>query len=188
MSHGGPSIESIHAKNMLSKLYDVKIIFEDSPPILSRASLLRGCFARGRANPTSPAITPSTFFHTIFAPSPHLSSEILHKRPAPVTGRLSPFMFMRNIRAPLGQCAKLRGQLGNGNRMVSTFNIVMRIVSTLVGILMVAMGGIWILQGLHIAFSHSFMFGDPRWALYGAILAILGVGQVVWSNTRPASR
>ena len=68
--------------------------------------------------------------------------------------------------------------------MRNTFNIVMRIVSSLVGLLMVVLGGIWILQGLHIAFSQSFMFGDPRWAIYGAILAVLGVGQVIWSNTR----
>lgn len=72
--------------------------------------------------------------------------------------------------------------------MHSAFNFVMRIVSSLVGLLMVAMGGIWILQGLHIAFSHSFMFGDPRWAIYGAILAIFGVGQVIWSNTRQTTR
>lgn len=68
--------------------------------------------------------------------------------------------------------------------MAGAFNIVMRIVSTLIGLLMVAMGGIWILQGLHIAFRNSFMFGDPRWAIYGAILALFGVGEVIWSNTR----
>ena len=68
--------------------------------------------------------------------------------------------------------------------MRSVFNIVMRIVSSILGLLMIAMGGIWILQGLHIAFSHSFMFGDPRWAVYGAILALFGIGQAVWSNTR----
>ena len=71
--------------------------------------------------------------------------------------------------------------------MWTAFNVTMRIVSSLVGLLMVAMGGVWILQGLHIAFSHSFMFGDPRWAIYGAILALLGVGQVIWSNTRQTS-
>lgn len=70
--------------------------------------------------------------------------------------------------------------------MRSVFNVVMRIVSSLLGLLMIAMGGVWILQGFHIAFSHSFMFGDPRWALYGAILALFGIGQVVWSNTRQA--
>jgi len=68
--------------------------------------------------------------------------------------------------------------------MRQAFNVVMRIVSTLLGILMICMGGIWVLQGLNIAFLQSFMAGDPRWALYGAILVLLGIGQVVWSNTR----
>jgi hypothetical protein len=28
------------------------------------------------------------------------------------------------------------------------------------------------------------MVSNPQWALYGAILALLGVGQVIWTNTR----
>jgi hypothetical protein len=68
--------------------------------------------------------------------------------------------------------------------MGKLFNIVMRAVSTLIGLLMIFMGGIWILQGLNVAFLNSFMAGDPQWAIYGAILALVGVGQVVWSNTR----
>ena len=64
------------------------------------------------------------------------------------------------------------------------FNIVMRVFSTLLGLLMICMGGIWVLQGLNIAFLESFMAGDPQWAVYGAILVVLGVGQVIWSNTR----
>ena len=68
--------------------------------------------------------------------------------------------------------------------MGKAFNRVMRVISSLIGLLMIAMGGIWILQGLNIAFLESFMANDKRWALYGAILAILGAGQVVWSNTR----
>jgi hypothetical protein len=64
------------------------------------------------------------------------------------------------------------------------FNIVMRVVSTLLGLLMICMGGIWVLQGLNVAFLDSFMAGDPQWAVYGAILALVGVGQVIWSNTR----
>ena len=68
--------------------------------------------------------------------------------------------------------------------MGSLFNIVMRVVSTLLGLLMICMGGIWVLQGLNVAFLDSFMAGDPQWAIYGAILAVLGVGQVIWSNTR----
>ncbi|HEV2362566.1 MAG TPA: hypothetical protein VGS12_00010 [Caulobacteraceae bacterium] len=37
---------------------------------------------------------------------------------------------------------------------------------------------------MHIAFSGSFMFGDKQWVLWGALLALVGVAQVVWSNTR----
>jgi hypothetical protein len=49
---------------------------------------------------------------------------------------------------------------------------------------MVAMGTVWMLQGLNLAFRVGFMVGDRRWVVYGAILALIGVAQVVWSNTR----
>ena len=67
------------------------------------------------------------------------------------------------------------------------FNIVMRIVSSLLGLLMIVLGCIWIMQGLNFgpsAILQGFMVNDVRWAIYGAILALLGVGQVVWSNSR----
>jgi hypothetical protein len=68
--------------------------------------------------------------------------------------------------------------------MRNVFNIVMRIVSSLLGVLLVCMGGVWMLQGLNLAFKVGFMVGDPHWVVYGAILALVGVAQVVWSNTR----
>ena len=71
--------------------------------------------------------------------------------------------------------------------MWNLFNIVMRIVSSLVGLRMVAMGSVWIMQGTGYglkAVMRGFMVGDPKWALYGAILAAAGIGQVVWSNRR----
>ena len=68
--------------------------------------------------------------------------------------------------------------------MRSVFNIVMCVVSSLMGLLMVALGGVWILQGLNLAFKVGFMVGDPKWTLYGAILALCGIGQIVWTNTR----
>ena len=72
--------------------------------------------------------------------------------------------------------------------MRRAFNAVMRVVSSsLIGVLMVLMGGIWILQGLNLAWgtlSRSFMQGDQHWALYGAILLIVGVCEIVWSNSR----
>ena len=71
--------------------------------------------------------------------------------------------------------------------MGSLFHIVMKTVSTMLGVLMVCIGGIWILQGLNIAFLDSFMAGDPQWAAYGAILVVVGIGQVVWSASRRRS-
>jgi len=68
--------------------------------------------------------------------------------------------------------------------MSKAFNAIMRVVSTLLGLLILCMGAIWILQGLNIAFLDSFMGGDPQWAVYGAILVLLGIGQIVWSNKR----
>ena len=71
--------------------------------------------------------------------------------------------------------------------MRAAFNIVFRIVSTLLGLLMILMGLVWIGQGLHVgpaAIMRGFMVSDKRWALYGAILALFGLGQVIWSNTR----
>jgi ABC-type lipoprotein release transport system permease subunit len=71
--------------------------------------------------------------------------------------------------------------------MGNLFNIVMRIVSSLMGLLMIMSGSVWIMQGLGIgpeAIMRSFMANDPKWAFYGLILALLGIGQVVWSNKR----
>ena len=70
--------------------------------------------------------------------------------------------------------------------MRKLFNIVMRIVSSLAGVAMIAMGGIWILQGLGIAFQVGFMANNRQWAVYGAILALFGVAQIAWTNTRQA--
>jgi hypothetical protein len=75
-------------------------------------------------------------------------------------------------------------------RMV--FNIVGRIISSLLGLLLVLMGGVWILQAYNIAFNgpmgaggqRSFMVEDHSWALYGAIAIVVGLVQIAWSNTR----
>jgi len=70
--------------------------------------------------------------------------------------------------------------------MRNVFNIVMRIISSLLGVLLACLGGVWMLQGLNLAFKVGFMVGDPHWVVYGAIAVLVGVGQVVWSNTRQA--
>ncbi len=68
--------------------------------------------------------------------------------------------------------------------MWPTFHRVMRIVSSLIGIAMILMGIVWMLQGLNLAFRVGFMVGNYHWTIYGAILALVGVAQLIWSNTR----
>ena len=68
--------------------------------------------------------------------------------------------------------------------MRPTFNRVMRIVSSLIGIAMILMGIVWMLQGLNLAFRVGFMVGNYHWTIYGAILALVGVAQLIWSNAR----
>jgi hypothetical protein len=68
--------------------------------------------------------------------------------------------------------------------MRGSFDIVMRIISSLIGIGMVLIGGVWMLQGLNLAFRVGFMVGDYHWTIYGAIMVLVGVGEVIWSNTR----
>ena len=71
--------------------------------------------------------------------------------------------------------------------MRAAFNIVFRIVSTLLGLLMILMGLVWIGQGLHVGpaqIMQGFMVNNRQWAIYGAVLALFGLGQVIWSNNR----
>ena len=72
--------------------------------------------------------------------------------------------------------------------MRAAFNHIMRIASTLLGMVMIAMGSVWILQGLNLAFRVGFMVGDKHWVFYGAILTLFGIGQVIWSNTRQVEK
>jgi hypothetical protein len=69
---------------------------------------------------------------------------------------------------------------------MDAFNVVMRVISSLVGLVMLAMGVVWILQGSNLAFRVGFMVGQRRWVLFGAILALVGIAQIAWSNVRQA--
>jgi hypothetical protein len=50
----------------------------------------------------------------------------------------------------------------------------MRTVLNVSGALLVLMGGVWILQGINVL-PGSFMTGQTRWAVYGAIAAVVGI-------------
>ena len=67
--------------------------------------------------------------------------------------------------------------------MGGVFNATMRVVVSLVGVLLALMGCVWILQGINLL-PGSFMTGHIQWAVFGAILAVIGAAQAVWANTR----
>ena len=60
----------------------------------------------------------------------------------------------------------------------------MRIILNIVGVLMMLMGTIWFLQGINIL-PGSFMTGQIRWAVYGSVTALVGLGLVVAGRRRP---
>ena len=59
----------------------------------------------------------------------------------------------------------------------------MKIALNVVGVLMVVMGTIWFLQGINIL-PGSFMTGQIRWAVYGAIAVVAGLLVVARANRR----
>lgn len=63
----------------------------------------------------------------------------------------------------------------------------MRIVSTVAGALCALSGGIWFLQGINIL-PGSFMTGQVKWAVYGAMLFLVGVVLIIVANRSRAKR
>ena len=59
----------------------------------------------------------------------------------------------------------------------------MRIVLNLFGLVLVFFGAVWILQGINIL-PGSFMTGQTKWAVYGAICLILGIFVLIRANRR----
>lgn len=55
--------------------------------------------------------------------------------------------------------------------------------SPIVGFVLVAVGAIWIGQGLGLIRGGSFMVDDVRWAGAGAVLVVLGVAGL-WQSRR----
>ena len=59
----------------------------------------------------------------------------------------------------------------------------MKIVLNIVGVLMVVMGAIWFLQGINIL-PGSFMTGQTKWAIYGALMAVVGIALLISGRRR----
>ena len=60
----------------------------------------------------------------------------------------------------------------------------MRIACRVLGVLLILIGGIWILQGVNVL-PGSFMTGQLRWAVYGAITVAAGLGLLWTASRRP---
>jgi hypothetical protein len=57
----------------------------------------------------------------------------------------------------------------------------MRIALNVAGILCLLSGCVWILQGINIL-PGSFMTGQTKWAVYGALLVVVGIGLLISAN------
>lgn len=56
----------------------------------------------------------------------------------------------------------------------------MKIVLIVAGALLAVVGAIWFFQGINIL-PGSFMTGDRRWAIYGAVAVVVGLAVVVYA-------
>ena len=59
----------------------------------------------------------------------------------------------------------------------------MKLITAIFGALLAILGTIWVLQGLNIL-PGSFMTGDIKWAIYGGVAIVVGLGLVVWSRRK----
>ena len=59
----------------------------------------------------------------------------------------------------------------------------MRIAMIIAGVLSLLLGSVWILQGINVL-PGSFMTGQTKWAIYGCLLVIIGIGLLISANRR----
>ena len=59
----------------------------------------------------------------------------------------------------------------------------MRIALNLAGFVCLFVGGVWFLQGINVL-PGSYMTGQTKWAVYGALLLLGGVGLLITANRR----
>ena len=59
----------------------------------------------------------------------------------------------------------------------------MRILRNVAGVLALLAGCVWFLQGINVL-PGSFMTGQTKWAVYGAVLVVIGIVVLVVANRR----
>jgi Na+/melibiose symporter-like transporter len=63
----------------------------------------------------------------------------------------------------------------------------MRIFGSIVGVVLVLLGGLWVLQGANLM-AGSVMSGQSQWLYIGIVVAVVGVVVLWWFNLRQRSR
>ena len=63
--------------------------------------------------------------------------------------------------------------------------VTMKIALNVVGAVLMLFGAVWFLQGINLL-PGSFMTGQMQWAVYGCVLALAGIGVIVWARRRAA--
>ena len=61
----------------------------------------------------------------------------------------------------------------------------MRIFLSVVAVLIILIGGVWLLQGINIL-PGSMMTGQIKWAINGGIAVIVGIALLVFANRKKA--
>lgn len=59
----------------------------------------------------------------------------------------------------------------------------MRIVGSVVGVVLVLLGALWVLQGANLV-GGSVMSGQSQWLYIGIVVAVLGLVVLWWFNLR----
>jgi hypothetical protein len=59
----------------------------------------------------------------------------------------------------------------------------MRLALNVIGGLCLLIGGIWFLQGINVL-PGSFMTGQTKWAVYGGLVGLAGIGVLIVANRR----
>ena len=59
----------------------------------------------------------------------------------------------------------------------------MRIAMKILGVLLLIIGSVFFLQGINVI-PGSFMTGQTRWAIYGGLLVVAGIGLLIAANRR----
>ena len=62
----------------------------------------------------------------------------------------------------------------------------MRIARGVLGAFLILIGAVWFLQGINVL-PGSFMTGQTRWAMYGGIAVVAGVG-LLWTAKRRSGK